>query len=240
MNHAPPPDPPAWIATALPAGATVVEIASLASAGIEHRTLVLWMTHATRNPVDLLDGTYTCPDQTRGSYWRGTAFVSVVDESARRVLRTTALRGDDSADVDLPYRIRPGLYYRTHGAPDANGEAVAVVMHLVDATGDGRRLEFVLYDAVGCMPIMTSLVGYEPATDEVVQYQVQVTVDDGGRKSVETGEWWDYLFVKKPVAPGHWRYTIDYSGRGGSVDSYDLQYDAPRRMFVGTAAYASP
>ena len=50
----------------------------------------------------------------------------------------------------------------------------------------------------------------------------------------------DYLFAQKPVRPGNWSYKIDYTGRGGTLDSYDVHYDPSREKFFGTLSMLSP
>ena len=50
---------------------------------------------------------------------------------------------------------------------------------------------------------------------------------------METEVWVDYLFSEKPVQPGHWKYHIDYGGRGGCDELYDLR-DPKRETFAGT------
>ena len=45
--------------------------------------------------------------------------------------------------------------------------------------------------------------------------------------------WVDYLFSRKPFLKGYWRYEIDYTGRGGSLDKYEIRYDPAKEIFVG-------
>ena len=44
----------------------------------------------------------------------------------------------------------------------------------------------------------------------------------------------DDLFAEKPVRPGYWKYEIDYRGRGGALDHYEIRYDAAAEVFRGT------
>ena len=99
------------------------------------------------------------------------------------------------------------------------------------------------------------MIGYSPAQDKVIQYRAEIEVTDFewkteedrlgqgrplGKPRVETHVWTDYLFAEKPVQPGHWKYDIDYGGRGGCNDSYDLRYDPVRETFVGTLTELCP
>jgi hypothetical protein len=52
--------------------------------------------------------------------------------------------------------------------------------------------------------------------------------------------WVDYLFSEKPIRPGYWRYQIDYTGRGGTLDSYDVYYDPAHEKFFGTLTSLVP
>jgi hypothetical protein len=81
------------------------------------------------------------------------------------------------------------------------------------------------------MGLQTTLIGYSPKQDRVIQYEVQLR--QRGEKT-ETMRWFDYLFAQKPVSPGHWSYVIDYSGRGGCIDSYQVRYDPSRKKFFAT------
>ena len=41
------------------------------------------------------------------------------------------------------------------------------------------------------------------------------------------------LFCKKPLRPGFWKYEIDYRGRAGSLDKWEVRYNAARERFEG-------
>ena len=47
--------------------------------------------------------------------------------------------------------------------------------------------------------------------------------------------WADDVFAKEPVAPGTFRFEIDYSGRGGCREARDVRWDAARELFAATA-----
>jgi hypothetical protein len=108
-------------------------------------------------------------------------------------------------------------------------------MWLKDYNGDGKAWEFALFDAQACMGLATTLIGYSERQDKVIQYQTQLAVTGSkGKRSTITEEWTDYLFSKKPVGPGTWKYEIDYRGRGGSLDKYEIHYDKQAERFKGT------
>lgn len=212
----------------LPPDAKVLETRRIPSKAHPDRGMVLWMKNPKPHPREVEpDEPYTCPEETRGSFFSGVAFVSLVDVKNLNVLDTLEIRqtvGSSSEEIDLPYQIHAGSYYLVEH-PGKDGEGKPTLLDLRDLNGDGREQEFALYDAVACMGLGTTLIGYSEKQDRMIQYPVRLT---------ETLLWADYLFSKKPVAPGHWRFEIDYSGRGGCVDSYDVRYDAGHERFTGT------
>ena len=70
--------------------------------------------------------------------------------------------------------------------------------------------------------------------DRVIQYPVVLEATAEGEKTTQALNWVDYLFGKEQTAPGRWEYEIDYRGRGGTLDSYDVRYDAAAGRFVGS------
>ncbi len=220
----------------LPKGALILETRSLAAQGYRNRKLVLWMLNPERNPNGYgPDDPYTCPDETRGSSYSGQTRVSLVDAQRGSILSTLEIRdphGDDDL-LDLPYRIRPGYYYRT-ASTDKQRESKPTILWLRDYNGDGQALEFALFDAPACMGLQTTLIGYVPEQDRVIQYPIELAITDNGRTETETWLWVDYLFSKKPIAPGKWKYEIDYRGRAGTLDSFVIEYDRKARKFRGT------
>jgi hypothetical protein len=222
----------------LPAGARVIETRPLASKARPNRALILWMIRPKENPRDVSDDVYSCPEYTRGSYYSGPTRVSLIDRRGQKVINTVAIKPDYSGDgvedsFDVPYRIQSGFYYHVEGARDGE-EGEPVIMRLRDYNGDGKAFEFALFDALACMGLQTTLVGYDEARDAVVQYPVKLTTVAGRKRSVRISPWVDYLFSKSPDRPGHWDYEIDYRGRGGSLDKYDVRYDGRGARFEGT------
>ena len=219
----------------LPAGALVVETRPLELGGAKQRALVLWMLRPKKEPFQGTDeDIYTCPDQTRGSHYTGPTRVSLVDTAARRVVNTVKVIEDDADEFDVPYSIRAGGYYHVEGAAEGKS-GKPQIMWLRDYNGDGRALEFALFDAQACMGLETALFGYSEKSDRVIQYPVSLeTTDAEGKKSAQVFMWADYLFSKGPVAPGRWEYEVDYRGRGGTLDRYAVRYNAAAERFEGT------
>jgi hypothetical protein len=215
----------------LPSDAVILETKTVAS----DRSMVLWMLHPKKVPRDTPDEPYTCPEETRGSYYSGPTRVSLMNTKTRNVINTVIIKPEGSGaedEFDLPYQIRVGSYYKVfdgtvglEGKPD--------LMWLGDYNGDGRALEFALFDAVACMGLQTSLIGFSESQDKVVQYPIRLIVVEGNKRRIANLRWIDYQFSKPANKPGYWKYEIDYRGRGGTLDKYEIRYDKRRERFEG-------
>lgn len=224
----------------LPAGALVVETRGLELGGSKGRELVLWMLRPKKEPFQGADDEiYTCPDETRGSHYTGPTRISLVDTATRRVVNTIRVveeYNDGADEFDVPYSIRPGGFYHVEGVP-AGKAGTPQIMWLRDYNGDGRALEFALFDAQACMGLQTALFGYSEKQDRVVQYSVVLRTRDGRRTLTQVFKWVDYLFSKAPTAPGRWEYEVDYRGRAGTLDRYAVRYNPVLEKFAGTVSY---
>lgn len=223
----------------LPAGALVVEERPLKLLAGKKRTLVLWMLRPKKYPRSS-EEIYTCPEETRGSFYRGPARVSLVDAAAGRVVNTLKVIQDYSHgedEFDIPYRIR-GSYYHVPGVVKGR-EGRPTILHLRDFNGDGRAHEFALFDALACMGLETALFGYSEKQDRVIQYPVRLETEYAGEKTTESLNWVDYLFAKLPAQDGFRRYEVDYRGRNGSFDNYVVSYNAGAERFEGTVKRVS-
>jgi hypothetical protein len=217
----------------LPAGAVVVETRTLPALQHGSRALVLWVLNPKRNPNGYApDEIYTCPDQSRGSYYSGPTRVSLVNSATNSIINTVIVKEDEDS-FDVPYAIRKGYYYRV-GALTRNGvEAKPTIMWLKDYNGDGKALEFALFEAEACMGLQTTLIGYSEKQDRVIQYPVSLEVIEGSKHSNRVSPWADYLFSTKPRRPGYWKYEIDYRGRAGSLDKWEVRYNGAKERFEG-------
>jgi hypothetical protein len=209
-------------------GALVIETQAVTP----NRSLILWMVRPTKHPRETPDDPYTCPEYTRGSYYSGATRVSLVDPQTHKVINTVEI-SQEADEFDIPYNIQSDFYYRVEGVPKET-EGKPTIMWLKDYNGDGKAWEFALFDAQACMGLATTLIGYSERQDKVIQYQTHLVVSDSKRKrSTTTQSWTDYLFSKKPTTPGSWKYEIDYRGRGGSLDKYEIHYDKQAERFEG-------
>jgi hypothetical protein len=137
-------------------------------------------------------------------------------------------------EFDLPYALRKGYYYEVPKSTSSTLEVKPTIMLLKDYNGDGNALEFALFDAEACMGLATTLIGYSEQQDRVIQYPTELLVIEKGKRSNTTNLWPDYLMRKAPVRPGYWKYEIDYRGRGGTLDQWEVRYNAKKERFEGT------
>ncbi|MGI9035483.1 MAG: hypothetical protein ACR2GD_05530 [Pyrinomonadaceae bacterium] len=196
------------------------------------RKMILWMPTPAKNPNETPNEQYTCPDETRGSYYTGKLRVTLVDAETNRQISTLEVKNEDdnsSGEIEIPYVIHGGYYYKVPN-PSKIVERKPQIMALKDYNGDGKALEFALFDKEACQGLATTLIGYDEKQDKVIQYTVQLTSNG----KAETLYWADYLFSEKPIKNGYWKYSIDYRGRGGTLDKYEFRYDKQKEMFVGT------
>lgn len=216
----------------LPNGALIIEIHPIRA----NRTLILWMLNPVKHPNENPDSDfYTCPDETRGSYYSGVVRVTLLDSITDKIINMLEVKDEDgdskSPDgIDIPYAIRGGYYYTVPGS-DKTKEKKPRIMALKDYNGDGKAQEFALYDKQACQGLATTLIGYSERRDKVIQYPLRLTVKDKGKASGEITYWIDYLFSKNPQTPGNWRYKIDYRGRGGNLDEYHIHYNKQAEEF---------
>ena len=229
----------------LPAGALVLETRTLPSRKQANRLLVLWMLNPKKVPSTYgSEEPIPCPDQTRGSYYSGPTRVSLVNATTRTIINTVkvadATYKDDEAVADadgifdLPYAIRKGYYYQVNARAKRTVEAKPTIMWLRDYNGDGQALEFALFDAPACMGLQTLLIGYSERRDRVIRYPISLDVSEGGKQSHRSLFWADYLFNKKSLRPGYWKYEVDYTGRGGTLDAWEVRYNPTKERFEGS------
>jgi hypothetical protein len=238
----------------LPPKAVVIERAPIPQRIDRDRELVLWMPSPQRHDRREFSESdpYTCPEWTLGSYYSGPTRISLMNTSAKRVINTVILRHArwPEHSFDIPYRIIGGYYYLVPGYKRGS-EGRPALLALRDFNGDGLSLETAFFEAEACMGLPTTLIGYSPKQDRVIQYEVELKITkqkiiegrgivDPGESRTETANWVDYLFSTKPSPQGHWSYQIDYTGRAGNVESYDVTYDPSSEKFIGSCTTMAP
>jgi len=221
----------------IPANGFVVETAWVPDAIKKDRLIVLWMIEPQKGDYKIGAAPEACPDQTRGIAYSGKTRVSLIDTAAHRLVNTIDIHTSEEDAFEIPMIIWPG-YYTVPKLTQQNA-GKPKILDLRDFNGDGKALEFAFYEAESCMGLATTLLGYSAKQDKLIQYSVDLTVLDGLRREERVEVWPDYLFHQKPISPGNWKYTIDYSGRGGCTDSYLVNYSAAAERFSGTVTYSN-
>lgn len=213
----------------IPKTATILETQTVGA----KRKLILWMPDPTKYPNEATKADiYTCPDQTRGSYYTGEVRITLINSQTTKTINTLTIKGDEyegNDTIDIPYLIRGGYYYKVPN-PGSKIERKPQIMALRDYNGDGRAQEFALFNAEACMGLGTTLIGYSVRQDRVIHYPIAVKTPEGS----STQFWLDYLFSKTHIRPGYWRYRIDYRGRGGTLDKFTVRYDKSRERFTAS------
>lgn len=246
-----------WVnACGLTETARIIEFQTLI--GYPHRALILWM-YIPRVHVEQ-DEFYTCPEVTTGKgYFVGITKVSLLDTKEKRIINTVdVLNGDDweSNDtihrqlcIEVPFSILnpavarelAGLKYHATGGTDTT-EGTAHILYLDDYNGDGKKLEFALYNQEGCLGCSSTLFGYSPNQDKVINYDIRLQVSDfnahKGIPDTDTtyerlSKWIDHAFCFRFNAKGELNYSMDYRGRGGNWDRYQLKYNKEAECFSG-------
>ena len=181
---------------------------------------------------EVYDNVYTCPDQTRGHFYRGQTSLSLIDEKTKRVLNTIPILSDWASETtfDVPYRTAR-YFYAVNGPVDKYGEGRPQILSLKDYNGDGDASEFALFEAENCTLVKTSLFGYSRAQDRVIQYPIHLVERDGATLTVRNSPWLDHFMLQKPVSPGHWKWQYQY--HTGGLTHFDIRYDRAKEAFEG-------
>jgi len=220
-------------AASLPDDAVIIERSEIPSHLRHGRALLLWMSRAEKHQRDS-SRPYDCPDRTRGSYFRGPTRVSLLDTERDSIINTVrvidGIQGNDM--FSIPYSIRSGHYYYVPGATGET-EGRPVILYLYDYNSDGLPLEFAFFEADECNRLQTTLLGYSQKDDRLIWYPVKLSIKSGDSVTTGTWYWVDHLFSKTPLAPGHWKYTIDRREQGGTLDIYEVTYDQKQTRFSG-------
>jgi len=232
----------------LPEGALVIERAAVPRSVHLDREMLLWMIAPEKHDRgELKSNVYSCPERTQGSFYRGPTRISLFDTASQKIINTISLKSGfgDADSFDIPYRILPDFYYIVPGHTDGS-EGKPALLALRDINGDGLPLEVSFFEAEACMGLLTTTIGYSTKQDKLIQYEVELRsrtqkivegrgmVGTGDATTKTTAVWVDYLFAEKPSKLGFWSYKIDYTGRGGTQDTYNVHYDPARGKFFGT------
>jgi len=190
------------------------------------------MCNVEKHENEVFDHVYTCPDQTRGQFYRGRTWLSLLDGSTGHAINTIPIRSDwtNEETFDIPYRIAR-YYYAVDDPVDEHGEGQPRILVLKDYNGDGDALEFTLFEADSCTLVKTGLFGYSKSKDSVIQYPIHLVQREGTAVTIRDSPWLDHFMLRKPISPGVWRWQYQY--HVGGLTHFDIRYDPVREAFEG-------
>lgn len=114
--------------------------------------------------------------------------------------------------------------------PDAAGKGVPQILNLSDFTGNGFASEFALFEYDACGLVSTSVLGYQSASDRVVQYPIETRDRNSSTGAVRF--WAQQVFAVRRIRPGYWQFTW---GPGHGVDDVideKISFDRARQVFI--------
>ena len=230
----------------LPAGAEIIETADLSAIARKPRLMVLWMLRPKRN----LDGRIyannqggSCSDVIHGDFgkfWEGPTRLSLFDSEEMRLINTLKIpegcpgckEGRDTLTIPLCV-LNPNSRVRNPGSDRAGKPN----LDLRDITGEGLNAEFTLlvFEAYGIAS--TAVFGYEPNSDLVVQYPIEILHSS---KRPLTTLWTEQVFATEPVRPGFWKFTWEPGHGDPGIFDEEVSFDRTRRLFVQKEAVRLP
>jgi len=220
----------------LPRGATIIESKDIVDRNVGHsRRLVLWMLDAEkvfRKSDDDMGG--YCGDYIYGDNWHGRLRLSLVDVARPKLINTVQIRDQESSgnrseggdSFSIPFQVSNSYYYVPH--VNAKKEGKPEILHLRDLTGEGVLGQFVLFNYEACGIADTTVLGYSPSADAVVQYRIEM--HDG--PTVATGVWAGNAFAEKPIRPGYWNFVFEPGHGSDSNYHEEVSFDSERQLFV--------
>jgi hypothetical protein len=206
---------------------------------IKNRALILFMKDCKyfESNAEKQDY-YTCPEISRGNYYSGKAYLSLVDTDLKKVVQTIKIPGIkyqkadgkiEEKNIDLPIKIRPGNLYPVNNFKSFFQDETPVVLDLKDFIGDGNKTQFVLFDAIDCAEIDTLLAGYDCEDDKILVYPVELQIN----KNQGIGYWMDRFYLQQSTKKHVWNYSLNYKHRGGCIDKYNIEYIPAQKSFLG-------
>jgi hypothetical protein len=214
----------------LPAGAKIIEKADITKTVGKPRVMVLWMLNPKRAVPGTRDG--SCSDSLYGDHWYGPTRLSLMNPASGRPINTIEIRSaladaDEPDSFSVPFFTQNGPYFVTN--PNADGWGEPRILHLRDMTGEGRDLQFALFDHLFCGTANTAAFGYSVKTDRVVHYNVETAGGDGKTATIQ---WVAKIFRAKPDRPGYWKFDWDPGHGADLVIHEEVSFDPKRQLFV--------
>ena len=209
------PDRRSVVAGLLPAGARIIEIQPLSGPDHRSRTLVLWMISPSDSGCSPDPTEPYAPSAvavTRGCCWSGPTRLSLLADDVGAVKQTYPIKNPFSTTdtFELPYMLERGGPYKV-----SRRFAKPTLLWLRDYNGDGRSLEVAFFTAESSSDLLTTVFGYEPEQDVLIQYGFHVSITDpDGKHDEYDSEWLQGLFWfnNGPRRPPGWHFQAAYPG----------------------------
>jgi len=224
----------------LPRGAKIIETADLSSIAAKPRIIVLWMLNP--KPSLTVGGKWTrnnedgyCSDIVHGDFgmvWRGPTRLSLVDAGPIELLNTVEIHtgcagcGSGRDRFIIPHCVLNPYPRKKESPSDKHGKPN---LDLRDYTGEGIRAEFALFIFEAFGITSTGVFGYDPKTDRVIQFPVELLRP---AKKPLTTMWTEQVFAREPIRPGYWKFTWRPGHGSGDVCDEEVSFDLARRIFV--------
>jgi hypothetical protein len=226
----------------LPRTAKVIEVLALPADAYPDRSIVLWMESPKPSECYEIDPDDPEPEPfarsiasaTTGCHFSGPTRVSLVDTLKRRLMNTVHVEDpwSDEDRFEIPYlldREEEGPYF----LPGEERFGKPELLRLRDVNGDGEALEIAFFDAETGSDLETTVIGYSPRRDQLVNYPIRIRDQETGETFETT--WTEALADVSPDRPGYWKYTISHPP--GIAEDYEIKYRRDLEIFEGTVAH---
>lgn len=124
------------------------------------------------------------------------------------------------SELGLPIRVADGHYRKIAGKPR--------ILDWRDLTGDGVADEIVLFDYMVCGIPNTTVIGYRPEQDQLVQFDVV------SRPEATVSKWTSYVFQRQPDRPGFWSFDHEWGHGDNKRYRIVMRYDRQAHRFERT------
>jgi len=247
-----------------PENSKIIEFKELNSSGVFDRAIVYWI----QNPRVSIqcESDYDCALSMIGhGQYNGLIKFSLVDTKLKRIINTVDFFFDElysdpdgkiahvkyetmaipfvSPTINSRSALQSRVEYKVNGG-NKSEEGFTEILDIHDYNGDGKKLEFALFEpgGGGCMGTESTLIGYSLKQDKLLWYPINIKcMEKDNKNNIVTEQlkyyWLGYTFTYK-FANKKLVYEIDFRGRGGSLQKYNLVYDDINECFTGSVDYA--
>jgi hypothetical protein len=246
-----------------PENSKIIEFKGLYSYGIKDRAIVYWI----ENPRVTIqcESDYDCSLSLIGhGQYGGLIKFSLLDTKIKKIINTIDFyyeefySNPDGKIIHQKYEtmtipfvspthktqmaMESRVEFKVRGG-DQRNEGYTEILDIHDYNGDGKKLEFAIFypGSGGCMGTESTLIGYSQKQDRLIWYPLYIkSIDLDEKHNIQTNQskyyWLGYTFTHKFINK-KLVYQIDYRGREGSLEKFNLIYDDLNECFTGSADY---